>query len=293
LDKDSTLLAWKSVLTARCKNFPEGTVIFSWQSQQPEYGPLGRLMGYEQPIPFESEINAFWKALGPEIREKYYEQTQTVLAARQKFPPEPDATSIVLTVIGHLLDAEDKHSDEVEILREQLTSYNAYSDRLNKTVYRPFINLNYDPDAMGSGSRDPRDIIDSRSYFVLHPYLKEKKEEAEANGEIPDIRIGSTLLISQDEVIPEVMELFFTNASDLDTGVMFSFLRGITVLVLSGAQLLEDMNQTEFFSEDLQKTYLDTSECVHWLVENDMLNKHPDISTGYIEFAYPYMHFDS
>jgi len=290
LNDNSTKIAWKAALGSMSKNFPEGSAIFDFSGGVPVIGPLGRFMGYKQPIPGGADLNEVWNTAPHFIKEAFYTNTDTILDARVRMPPNIDNTAVMFMTMGLVLENREKRPAEYEMMVNQVTSFNAAAYRMERSVYRPFINFHYDPTGVNPGEPDSRDILDPRGYYCVHPFLKKKLQEATEKGEDPDVRLAVSWLINQQEIIPEVMELIIINANEIDIVVFTSFIRGITTLVLTGADMLKEKKQSNFFTKDLQKEYSDSAEFLLWAVETNMVNDHPDLISLYPERYIGYDH---
>lgn len=122
-----------------------------------------------------------------------------------------------------------------------------FYSQISKYAYRPFEN---------SEERPRGNELDPRSYFILHNFLKMKKEEAIAKGVEPSVILPTTWMLNFDEQLIDIVVMpFYVN--NVDASVNSNFLFGL---------LYQIKSKTVVLNQELRQMMRDISDLLVYVI---------------------------
>lgn len=183
-------------------------------------------------------------------------------------PPDFD-DSFVNLGLGSILSMYSENHTSFQIWKSNNGNFTGLFQTLKKYAYRPF----------GGGEMS---IIDPRSYFYLRGYLHSHSKYPAA--------FATTWAhsISEDSHTYFATGMpFHVNNIDLTVGANVVY--GITAALLGN---LSPPNDREWFDEDVQMIYLNTTSLIAWMIHSNFSSR-PDLALTYYPSIYNFYWFTS
>ena len=198
-----------------------------------------------------------------------------------RIPPDTDDTSVNLGLSSRLNDFP-----HLKNVTENWTNSNSnFTELFNlfkRFAYRPFLN---DSERSRNISQFA-DVIDPRSYFVLHGFVTEQAQIAKNSNKTPSLILPSTWLIDIEghkNFTPYMGMPFAVN--NVDHNVAINFLFGITNFLLFHKNHYEI---NSLFDNEMQQMYSNTIDLVIYSIKNNTVNRRPDLTLVYYPSVYDF-----
>ena len=198
-----------------------------------------------------------------------------------RIPSDNDDTFVNLALTSRL-NKFDSLRNISENWTNENTNYTELFHTVKKYAYRPFLNFSK---REGDISKTA-DVIDTRSYFVMHGFITEQAEKFKALNKTPELILPTTWLSDiekQKNSSPYISMPF--NVNNVDHNVAINFLFGLTNFVLF------HKNSTErdiLFDEEMQQMYSNTVDLIIYAIRNNTINKRPDLTLVYYPSVYDF-----
>ena len=172
----------------RDKNQPYGVPQYNFWPQELVNGTWSA-----HPINLFKIIYRIFPNFPPKVREWMTNHGLFILAYGRAFleifciPSDTDDSSVNIALLGYLNELKSTHH---EYWRNHNFKLQDYYNRISKYAYRPFDKSSQN---VTSGYLDPR------SYFIIHDFLKHKKEKAFEERKEPKVILPTTWNIGYDE----------------------------------------------------------------------------------------------
>ena len=181
--------------------------------------------------------------------------------------PDNDDTSINMALTGIIHKMKDQIDENLtQKWLERNNDYGSLFEYVSKYAYRPFMN-----ESEIYKFSNYSNLLDSRSYYVLHDFLKENQSE--------DIILPTTWLFDYDKQkksFPDQSMPFSVN--NVDFNVAANFLFGVTNIVLFHP---DEHYIYRVFDEDIRKMFSTTVDLILYAIKKDIINKRPDLTILY------------
>ena len=183
-------------------------------------------------------------------------------------PPDTDDSSVNIALMGYLHELDSEH---YPFWHSYNYNIKGFMDKISLYAYRPFDK---------SGKHPWVTQLDPRSYFIIHRFLAQKKEQAEKEGKEPSLILPTTWIISYNETRPGVVVIPI-NANNVDASVNANFLFGLLSQVKSRSIIL---------NSEQRQMMRDITDLLVYVIEDAILRR-PDLILLYYPSIYDFYWF--
>jgi hypothetical protein len=198
-----------------------------------------------------------------------------------RIPPDIDDTSVNMGLTALLHKLRPQLNEKIDSWLEINQDYKTLFDKVKYYAYRPFANMTSSEN--GKKFNNNSNLIDARTYYFIHPYLTEKKQNL-TQEELEKIILPSTWLYDVDTSRINYPYTYTPLAvNNVDLNVAGNFLFGLTNL------LHNHKNQTyvrELFDLEIRQIYQNTVDLLEWAIKFDITNKRWDLALLYYPSIY-------
>jgi hypothetical protein len=198
-----------------------------------------------------------------------------------RIPPDTDDTSVNLGLTARLNNFPNLRNI-TENWTDSNSNFTELFDIFKRYAYRPFLNET----KKSRNISQTADVIDTRSYFVLHGFISEHAQKSRNLNKTPSLILPATWILDIEghkNRAPFMIMPFAVN--NVDHNVAINFIFGITNF------LLFHRNRTEInllFDQEMEQMYSNTIDLIIYAIRKDTVNTRPDLTLIYYPSVYDF-----